>query len=57
MIPEACFDLGEHGFRIDAAGTWVEKLDTFFDPGDPMMVDPELGEIQRREWAARGALT
>ncbi len=51
------FDVGEHAFRIDAAGTWVEKLDNFFDPGDPTMVDPELGEIQRPEWAARGALT
>lgn len=51
------FDVGEHSFRLDAAGTWVEKLDNFFDPGDPTMVDPELGEIQRPEWAARGALT
>ncbi|WDA41066.1 TonB-dependent receptor domain-containing protein [Erythrobacter sp. BLCC-B19] len=51
------FDIGEHGFRIDAAGTWVDKLDNFFDPGDPNMVDPELGEIQRPEWAARGAFT
>ncbi|WP_285712957.1 TonB-dependent receptor domain-containing protein [Erythrobacter oryzae] len=51
------FDVGEHSFRLDAAGTWVEKLDNFFDPGDPTMVDPELGEIQRPEWAARGAFT
>lgn len=51
------FDLGEHGFRIDASGTWVDKLNNFFDPSDLTFVDPELGELQRPEWAARGALT
>lgn len=51
------FDVGEHKFRIDAAGTWVDKLDNFFDPNDLTFVDPELGEIQRPEWAARGSLT
>lgn len=51
------FDLGEHGFTLNATGTWVEKLNNFFDPGDPTLVDPELGEIQRPEWAGRGSLT
>jgi outer membrane receptor protein involved in Fe transport len=49
------FTIGEHGFRLDASGTWVDKLDNFFDPADPANVDPELGEIQRPEWAARGS--
>ena len=51
------FDLGEHGFTLNASGTWVEKLDDFFDPEDPTAIDPELGELQRPEWAARGSAT
>jgi iron complex outermembrane recepter protein len=51
------FDLGEHGFTLNGSGTWVEKLDNFFDPEDPTAIDPELGELQRPEWAARGAAT
>jgi outer membrane receptor protein involved in Fe transport len=51
------FDLGEHGFRLDASGTWVDKLNDFFDPSDLTNVDPELGELQRPEWAGRAALT
>ena len=35
------------------SGTWVDELNEFFDPGDPTAVDPELGEIQRPELAAR----
>lgn len=51
------FDVGDHGFTLNANGTWVEKLDNFFDPSDLTFVDPELGEIQRPEWSAQGALT
>jgi outer membrane receptor protein involved in Fe transport len=51
------FDIGEHNFRLDASGTWVDKLNDFPDPGDLTFIDPELGEIQRPEWAARGAFT
>jgi iron complex outermembrane recepter protein len=51
------FDVGEHSFTLNANGTWVEKLDNFFDPSDLTFVDPELGEIQRPEWAAQGAFT
>ncbi|HSF13512.1 MAG TPA: TonB-dependent receptor [Erythrobacter sp.] len=51
------FDLGEHGFTLNANGTWVDKLNDFFDPQDPTAIDPELGEIQRPEWAARGSAT
>lgn len=45
------FDLGEHGFNIAVAGSWFDKIDRFFDPADPTLVDPELGEIGRPEWA------
>ena len=51
------FDLGDHGFTLNASGTWVDKLDNFFDPSDLTSVDPELGELQRPEWAGRASIT
>ncbi len=51
------FDLGDHGFTLNASGTWVDKLNNFFDPSDQTLVDPELGELQRPEWAGRGSIT
>ncbi len=41
------------GLRLN--GTWVEKLDRFFDPADPTQVDPELGEQGRPEWTVTAA--
>ena len=38
------------------SGTYMDKLDEFFDPGDPTAVDPELGELQRPELAGSIAL-
>ena len=29
----------------------MDKLDRFFDPTNPSAVDPELGQLQRPEWA------
>ncbi len=47
-------------FGIDwtarVTGNLVDRLDFFFDPGDPSAVDPELGEIQRPEWSGVAAL-
>ena len=51
------FDLGDHTFTLNGSGTWVDKLDQFFDPNDLSLVDPELGELQRPEWAGRASLT
>ncbi|WP_298469419.1 TonB-dependent receptor [uncultured Erythrobacter sp.] len=51
------FDVGELGFTLNANGTWVDKLNDFFDPSDPTLVDPELGELQRPEWAGNASLT
>ncbi len=51
------FDIGDLGFALNASGTWVDKLNRFFDPSDLSFVDPELGEIQRPEWAGRASLT
>ncbi len=51
------FNLGDHGFNARVNGTWVDKLDFFFDPADPNLVDPELRELRRPEWAGNAALT
>ncbi|WP_337660932.1 TonB-dependent receptor domain-containing protein [Erythrobacter sp. Alg231-14] len=51
------FDLGPVDFTFNASGTWVDKLNNFFDPSDPTLVDPELGELQRPEWAGNASLT
>ena len=51
------FGLGPLNFTLAAAGTWVDKLDTFFDPNDLTLVDPELGELQRPEWAGNASFT
>ncbi|WP_299196589.1 TonB-dependent receptor [uncultured Erythrobacter sp.] len=51
------FGAGPLDFTFNASGTWVDKLNNFFDPADPTLVDPELGELQRPEWAGRASLT
>jgi len=58
------FDVDVNQFTIGVSGTWVDKLDEFFDQTDPTAIDPELFEIQRPEWAgnlnvswARGPMT
>lgn len=44
-------EFGRYDMMLGLAGTWMDKLDRFFDPTDPTAVDPELGELQRPEWA------
>jgi outer membrane receptor protein involved in Fe transport len=43
------FELGASAFNLGVMGSKIDKLDEFFDPGDPTIVDPELGEIRRPE--------
>ncbi|MCH8073594.1 MAG: TonB-dependent receptor [Proteobacteria bacterium] len=45
------FELGASDVRLGIAGTKMQKLNRFFDPSNPAAVDPELGELQRPEWA------
>lgn len=45
------FAYGENDFNATVQGTKAEKLDLFRDPSDPTLVDPELGETGRPEWA------
>jgi outer membrane receptor protein involved in Fe transport len=51
------FDIGDHIFTLRANATWVDKINNFFDPADLTNVDPELGEIQRPEWAGRASIS
>lgn len=51
------FGFGDLDFTLNASGTWVDKLNEFPDPADLTFVDPELGELQRPEWAGRASLT
>ncbi|PAX09491.1 TonB-dependent receptor domain-containing protein [Sphingomonas lenta] len=50
------FRLGENRFQLRATGNWTEKLNFFFDPGDPTANDPELGEQGRPEFGAVGSV-
>jgi outer membrane receptor protein involved in Fe transport len=43
------FELGASAFDLGLQGSKVNEIDRFFDPGDPTIVDPELGEIRRPE--------
>ncbi|MEL7297901.1 MAG: TonB-dependent receptor, partial [Pseudomonadota bacterium] len=45
------FNLGEHDFSVNVSGTKVHQLDRFSDPQDLSVVDVELGEVRRPEWA------
>jgi len=45
------FDIQAFNVRLGLSGTWMDKLNRFFDPSNPSAVDPELGELQRPEWA------
>lgn len=44
-------------FNTNLVGTWMDAIDRFFDPDDPSAVDPELGEVQRPEWAGTGTIS
>lgn len=49
--------IGAHRLGLSATGSWVDKLDFFFDPTDLTAIDPELGELQRPEWSGRATAT
>jgi len=50
------FAIDPHEFNLAANGSWVDKIDFFFDPTDPDAIDPELGEIGRPEWSGLGSV-
>lgn len=45
------FDIGDHAFGVQVAGTYVFDLNRFTDPLDSSVVDVELGEVNRPELA------
>ncbi len=51
------FNLGRHRFALSGSGNWTQKVDLFFDPGDPDLVDPELGEQGYPEWSGVASAT
>jgi outer membrane cobalamin receptor len=51
FIARYAFDIGASSWQVGVSGTWMDKLNRFFDPLNPAAVDPELGELQRPEWA------
>lgn len=51
------FDALRGSWNLGFAGTWMDKIDQFFDPADPTAINPELGEIQRPEWAGTGTIS
>ena len=51
------FRLGDHRFALRGTGNWTDKVDFFFDPADPDLVNPALGEIGYPEWSAVGSAT
>ena len=46
----------QNEFSVLFQGSWMRKLDNFFDPGDPTNNDPELGELQRPELSGNASL-
>lgn len=50
------FSLGRHRFTLRATGNWTEKVDLFFDPTNPNVVDPELGELGYPEWSGSASV-
>jgi len=45
------FEVGAHGFDVTLQGTKVEELNDFTNPTDLTEVNPELGEVNRPEFA------
>lgn len=43
------FEVGATGVDLGVQAAKVDKLDRFFDPVNPNVVDPELGELRRPE--------
>ncbi|MFD1950390.1 TonB-dependent receptor domain-containing protein [Sphingomonas arantia] len=48
---------GNTRIGLNVTATWVDKIDRFFDPSDPSLVNPGLGELGAPEWAGVGSAT
>ncbi|HAI72838.1 MAG TPA: TonB-dependent receptor, partial [Alteromonas australica] len=45
------FEVGAHTFYTKVSGTKVNEIDQYTNPNDLTEVNPELGEVNRPEWA------
>lgn len=48
-------DIGKNQFNLRMSGNWVQRINRFFDPGDPTLVNPGLRELGSPEWAGTGS--
>ena len=49
--------IGNHRLGFAGTGSWVDRLDFFFDPTDTTRVDPELRELGRPRLSGRGTVS
>ncbi len=45
------FDISQYKINIGLNGNWTEKVDRFFDPNDPTLVNPALRELSVPEFS------
>ncbi|WP_348681768.1 TonB-dependent receptor [Alteromonas mediterranea] len=51
------FEIDDHTFLTKISGTKVNEIDQFTNPNDLNEVNPELGEVNRPEWAGNFTVT
>ena len=51
------FEIDDHTFLTKISGTKVNEIDQFTNPNDLTEVNPELGEVNRPEWAGNFTVT
>ncbi|OYW22255.1 MAG: TonB-dependent receptor, partial [Sphingomonas sp. 12-62-6] len=45
------FDISQYKINVGVNGNWTEKVDRFFDPNDPTLVNPALRELSVPEFS------
>lgn len=51
------FTIGEsNNFALNLSGNWTEKVNRFFDPNNPALVNPALRELSVPEWSGVGSI-
>ncbi len=47
----------KNNFTVGVNGNWTEKVNRFFDPRDPNLVNPALRELSVPEWSGVGSVS
>ena len=47
----------KNNFNLGLNGNWTQKVNRFFDPRDPNLVNPALRELSVPEWSGVGTIT